>query len=209
MLKKAKTEHKIEKTSSVETINHKMLCSSLRSILESEDDEVPTLQQLLKSADIYLTHHDAVAECLPRPRNAELERRLGLLNARLENEKYEKLVRNMLPSGTGSGMRIDAGGSVENDIKIGKLAPQMSLGLNVLVTMATCFTAAYYVFKHSTGSEVVGLIAGVIGLIVAMIVEAVLLLTKLYTLDDTTRKQEQLKRRRLRPIAQQGPTSIE
>lgn len=70
-----------------------------------------------------------------------------------------------------------------------KLAPQMSLGFNVVVTMATCFVAGFFVFKASSGSDTVGMIGGIAGMIVAMGVEAVLLITRMYSIEHEAERQ--------------------
>lgn len=84
--------------------------------------------------------------------------------------------------------RVDVSNVEVEALRMSKLAPQMSLAFNVVVTMATCFVAGYFLLKNTSGSETAGLIGGVIGMIVAMGVEAVLLLTKMYTIDVAVEK---------------------
>lgn len=90
-----------------------------------------------------------------------------------------------------------AGSTAEVEaLRMAKIAPQMSLGVNVVVTMATCFVAGYFVVKNSTGNETYGLVGGVAGLIVAMAVEATLLVTRMYSIDAAVEKQVRKRQRR-------------
>lgn len=77
--------------------------------------------------------------------------------------------------------------------RLSRLAPQMSLGANVVISMATCFVAGYFVVRASTGSDSWALVGGIAGLIVAMGVEVVLVITRMYGIE---RMAEEEKRRR-------------
>lgn len=183
IIRSANVGAKTAKTLTVETISHKTLCRALRSISVKEC----SIRQILRPELIFLSHEDAVKQHIPPRRNAALEQRMKLLRARLENSQYASMVKDIVS-------QTEANNASVEDVRLRRLAPQMSLAFNVIVTMATCFTAAYYIFKNATGNRNIGLIAGVIGLIVAMIVEVVLLLTKLYSIDDNLRKHNKATR---------------
>lgn len=75
-------------------------------------------------------------------------------------------------------------------VRLSRLAPQLSLGANVIISMATCFVAGYFVVRASTGSESWALVGGIAGLIVAMGVEVVLLMTRLYAIERAAEKEK-------------------
>lgn len=77
--------------------------------------------------------------------------------------------------------------------RLSRLAPQLSLGANVVISMATCFVAGYFVVRASTGSESWALVGGIGGLIAAMGVEVVLVMTRMYAIERVAEKE---KRRR-------------
>lgn len=185
VLKSANAEKRITNASAVETISH----SSLRSAVKQSKETSPsskTFVQLLQGCELHLTHEEAVLVHNPPKRSEELDRRITALRCRLENQTYDRIVRDV--------SRTEANNVQLENIRMSKFAPQMSLGFNIVITMATCFTAAFFVFKASTGSQTVGLIAGVIAMMAAMLVEAILLLTKLYTIEDAVQRDD--KRRR-------------
>lgn len=180
------------KTEFLETISHtalrKAIQCSRKSSGNDSDDISASFTALIQATEIHLTHEDAVQVHIPKKRSEKLEARILELRRRLENDSYERMVRDVT--------RTEANNAQTENLRLKKLAPQMSLGFNVVVTMATCFTAAYFVFKNSSGSQTVGLIAGVAGMIVAMLVEVILLLSRLSSIDDAVRKERKDERKR-------------
>lgn len=200
LLEGTQSEPYVEITSTVSTISHTRLCSALYTQRLVLRKQTKSLKELLQETSIYPTHDDAVFQLIPPTRDPVLEERVVRLRRQLEDKQYAHMVRDV--------SRVNATNSVQTDnLRMNKLAPQMSLAFNVIITMATCFTAAYYVFRNSTGSKTYGLIAGVIALIIAMIVEIVLLLTKMYSIDDALRKKEKASNKVELPRSQSSTTS--
>lgn len=198
LVSNTKGESKVNKTSTVSTISHTQLLTALhtKNVKNCSKAGKTTLQRLLSNTEIYTTHENAVEKLIPKQRDPKLERRMCELRKRLENKQYANMVKDVSRVNASDNLQIE-------QLRMSKLAPQMSLGFNVIVTMATCFVAAYYVFKNSTGNVTVGLIAGVIAVIIAMIVEIILLMTKLYSIDNAVRKQKELQHRKDSPIIRQ------
>lgn len=176
--------HSLTVTEGVTTVPHGAILRALR-----KKNGSLSFRELMRETELYPSHADAVSALVPPKRNEELERRVQQLRACLENKQYERMVRDVARTSATDNAQLE-------NLRLSKLAPQLSLAFNVIVTMATCFVAAYFVFIHSTGSQAVALAAGVIALIAAMIVEVILLITKLYRIDDAVRRhneaQEQL-----------------
>lgn len=175
-------ERFIESNGPVKTISHSTLCDAVRR-LESPQ----SLRQVLGGTEIHLSSKDAVQANAPTARNPEVEARVDRLRAQLHDEQYAHMVRDVSRA-TGTNAEVDA-------LRMAKFAPQLSLGANVIVTMATCFVAGYFVMKNTSGSETMGLVGGVAGMIVAMGVEAILLVTKMYTIDNAVSAQVRLRER--------------
>lgn len=181
-LESAEATNKIQRSSTVETISHTDLAAALRAV-----SHAPTLHSLLQTSEIHTTHSAAVTKHLPPKRNPQLEARVSRLRARLQDAEYARMVRDVA--------RVDASNAEIEDARMGKFAPQMALGFNVVVTMATCFVAGYFVCKHTSGSDIFGLVGGVAGMIVAMGVEIVLVLTRMYRIDDAVSKHVKRRQR--------------
>lgn len=175
-------ERHVETTFAVSTVSHKVLCAALRAV-----EDAPSLQKLLSGAEIHLCHEDAVRAHVPPHRDPAVEARVERLRARLHDAQYSRMVRDVSRA-SGSNAEVES-------LRMAKFAPQFSLGLNVIVTMATCFVAGYFVMKNTSGSETIGLVGGVAGMIVAMGVEAVLLLTKMYTIDSAVSAESKKRER--------------
>lgn len=200
LLEGTQSEPYVETTSTVSTISHTRLCSALYTQRLVLHKPTKSLKELLQQTSIYPTHDDAVFQLIPPTRDPALDERIAHLRRRLEDKQYAHMVRDV--------SRVNATNTVQTDnLRMNKLAPQMSLAFNVIITMATCFTAAYYVFRNSTSSKTYGLIAGVIALIIAMIVEIVLLLTKMYSIDNALRKKEMASNKVEQPQSQSSTTS--
>lgn len=184
LLEKASLSESIDRGPYVETVAHGVLCLALKRLGGDT-----TLISLLRGTGIHLSHKDAVAAHAPPPRrNKELEKRLALLRAKAEEREYRRMV--------GDVASMSSSNAEQESQKLGRFAPQMSIGINVIVSMATCFAAGYFVARHAFDSQPVALVAGVIGMIVAMAVEATLVLTKLYTIENAAEKQERRRTKR-------------
>lgn len=176
VLSAAHSEGRIETTQGVSTICHTALSSALHHA-----SSTTSLSSLMSSSEIHLTHEDAVFAHRPPSRDPEVAARVSRLRARLEDADYARMTRDV--------SRVSASNAEVEAIRMSKIAPQMSLGVNVVVTMATCFVAGYFVVKNSTGNDTYGLVGGVAGLILALGVEATLLVTRIYSIDSAVEKQ--------------------
>lgn len=197
VLRASAAESAVDRGHYIDTVSHAVLARTLRSI----PADAPSLSSLLRASELHRTHADAVAAHAPPPRrDPKLEARVARLKARLEESEYAHMVRDVSRA-AGSNAELESR-------RMSKLAPQMSLGANVIVTMATCFVAGYFVFKNSSGSETVGLIGGIAGLIIAMAVEATLLVTRMYTLDDALDKQLRKRNRTASKGSEDAPPPV-
>lgn len=138
--------------------------------------------------ELHATHEAAAASAAgPPPRSLELEARLARLRAQNELAEYTRIVQDI---------RVPHINPAKSDAEsLARFGSQMSIGVNVIVTMATCFVAGYFVFRHSSGSEAMGLIGGLICMIAALIVEATLVITRLYSVERAASKQNAKERR--------------
>lgn len=131
----------------------------------------------LTGKEVHLCHADAAAAHAPPPtRDPELERRVAALRARAADSEYARMVRDVARGGG------DGGGAAASRA-LREATPHASLALNVVATMATCFAAAYFLVRASTGSRSLALGAGAVGLAIALAVEVTLILTRIYALD--------------------------
>lgn len=183
VLQDANANNVVRTTKHVESVSHKALATAIRG-----QRNAPSLSSLLSSTQLYLSHEHACKERIPHERNPQLQARVERLEARMKDAEYARIIRDVA--------RTDASNVEIEAARMSKFAPQMSLGFNVIVTMATCFTAGYFLFKHSTGTQTGGLIGGIVAMIIAMAVEILLVLTRMYTID-TAVDQHVKKRQRM------------
>lgn len=182
LLTQANLLHKLQTSLHINTISHKILLSALQANSSSK-----SLHSTLSKSEIHLSHAAAVSAHTPPPTNPQLTLRLAGLRARQQDAAYAEMVRD-----------VTRGATAEREsVRLGRLAPQLSLGANVIVTMATCFVAGYFVMKGTSGSESVGLVGGVTGMIVAMGVEAGLLVSKLYGIEKAAERGRKKREREI------------
>jgi hypothetical protein len=161
----------------VETVSH---VSIFKSIQASDTDS--SLASLVHGVELHATHREAaLAHTREKPRNPELAARLARIRIENENREYERMVKDVV--------RASSTNAEAETERLGRMGAQMSIGANVIITMITCFVAGYFVFKHSSGREAVGLTGGIASMIVAMCVEAILVMTRMYTIHDAAEKQ--------------------
>jgi CBS domain-containing protein len=151
-----------------------------------------TLADLLRGAELHACHR-AAADALAGPsvRDPALDARIARFRAQSEDAQYARMVRDVARGTSG------LSNAEEESIRIGRFGAQASIGANVVVTMATCFAAGYFIFKHSSGSQAIGLIGGVVGMTGAMAVEATLVITRIYSIDAAAEKQKKKRIRRI------------
>lgn len=160
-----------------QSISHEYLVQALSTTGKT----TATLLSFARRSKVHRNHVDACkAHETPPRRSRELEERLAVLRMRHEEKQYADIIRGV------------AGSSMSNaeleSARLTRFGAQMSLGVNVVVTMATCFVAGYFVFKHSSGRQSVGLVGGVLCMIVAMAVEITLVITRMYAIDAALEK---------------------
>jgi hypothetical protein len=161
----------------------------------------PNLESSLRGLPLHTTHAAAATALAGPPRrDPALEARVARFLAQSEDAKYARMVRDVACGNSGLWK------AEEESIRIARFGAQASIGANVVVTMATCFAAGYFVFKHSSGSETVGLIGGVVGMTLAMAVETTLVITRIYSIESAAEMQ---RRRRIRkiPLASSAPVA--
>lgn len=169
------------------TVEHSVLLSAFHSRAKTE---WPDFQRLASGSTVHRTHDDACAAHAPPPkRNPELVARLAVLKAKADEKEYAAMVRDVAGSGATNAQMEYA--------RLGRIGAQMSIGANVIVTMITCFVAGYFVFKHSSGRESIGLAGGIAGLIIAMAVEATLVITRMYSIETAADKEFNRRNREL------------
>lgn len=183
ILASANLSHLVRTTADVSTVPHKALCDALRATAATL-----SLSSLLRDTNLHLSHADAVALHAPPKRDAQVAARVARLRARLDDAAYAHMTRDVA--------RVAGSNAEVESLRMSKFAPQMSLGANVIVTMATCFTAGYFVAKNSTGSQTYGLVGGVVGLVVAMGVEVVLLMTRMHAVESEAERQRRRREKR-------------
>lgn len=76
---------------------------------------------------------------------------------------------------------------------MGRLMPQMAVGVNVIVSMATAFTAGYFVCWATWKDEAIALGGGIAALIVIMLVEICLFSIRMWGIGNAV---EKVKRKR-------------
>jgi Endoplasmic reticulum-based factor for assembly of V-ATPase len=170
-------------------VHHATLLVALRGTYPGE--EMQALRDILQRCKVYRNNEDAMsARSGPLVRSTELEARLSLLRAQIEEREYAAMVADVAATSSSSALTESA--------RLGNYGSQMSIGANVIVSMATCFVAGYFAFKHSSGSDSVGLAGGLVCMAIAMAVEATLVITRLYSIESAAEKE---KRSHLKYIA--------
>lgn len=161
-------------------IEHGVLLAAVRKG-RSNEDAMNLLRGIWKDCEFHRTVRSAREACSAPPvRSKELEKRLAILRAKNEEESYAKMVQDVSAQSLSTAQT--------ESLRIGRIGAQMSIGANVLVTMMTCFVTGYFAFKHSSGSEAVGLVGGLICMMVALGVEATLVITRMYSIDSAAEK---------------------
>lgn len=153
------------------------LVSHRRLAVVSNAAGVP-LRRLVSGAEMVLTDRVPVVET----RSKELDERLATLRRKLEERQYGEMVKDI--SGGKFGTE-DRGG--EMDMR--SMQNQMSVGMNVIVTMLTCFAAGYFLVSTYFSSKQYGLLGGLAGLIIGLGVEGTLVISRVYMLDDSEMKR--------------------
>lgn len=155
--------------------------ASLLEAVAASESPAESFLWLTRGSKIYGNHEDACAAHQPSPqRSSDLENRLAVLRIQSEEREYAAIVRG-ITAGNMSNAELESA-------RLGQFGAQMSLGVNVIVTMATCFVAGYFVFKHSSGRQSFGLVGGVVCMIIAMAVEVTLVITKMYSIEKALEK---------------------
>lgn len=161
------------------TIEHRILLAALRR--KSDEEAMAILRNVLQQGKVYRDISDAKkAHSRPRVRSKQLEKRLSLLRAKNEEREYAVMVQDVSAASLSAAQTESA--------RLGRYGAQMSIGANVLVTMITCFVAGYFAFKHSSGSQNAGLAGGMVCMIIAMAVEATLVITRMYSIESAAEK---------------------
>mmetsp|Transcript_5206 Transcript_5206/g.15568 ORF Transcript_5206/g.15568 Transcript_5206/m.15568 type:complete len:237 (-) Transcript_5206:647-1357(-) len=154
-------------------VRHRTLLAATRAVKTSFRDVVA-------GAELFLT--DRIEKKPERPK--ELDERLDKLRKALEEKQYREMVRDV-------GGRKYESEDETTDMNMRSVKNQMSVGLNVIVTMLTCFAAGYFLARNYFGSPQYGLYGGLAGLILGLGVEGTLVITRVYMIDENSRKHQQ------------------
>eukprot|EP00188_Purpureofilum_apyrenoidigerum_P001750 Plantae.Rhodophyta-Purpureofilum_apyrenoidigerum.ctg19941.p1 GENE.Plantae.Rhodophyta-Purpureofilum_apyrenoidigerum.ctg19941~~Plantae.Rhodophyta-Purpureofilum_apyrenoidigerum.ctg19941.p1 ORF type:complete len:239 (+),score=44.63 Plantae.Rhodophyta-Purpureofilum_apyrenoidigerum.ctg19941:303-1019(+) len=168
-------------------VQHRTLLAAVKAVKTSFKD-------VMERAELRLT--DRVEKKLERPK--ELDERLNLLRRALEEKQYRQMVRDV------GGQRYSSEDQGA-DMDMRSVKNQMSVGLNVIVTMLTCFAAGYFLARNYFGTQQHGLYGGLVGIIVGLGVEGTLVITRVYMIDENSRKQEQARARHVLNTVRQTP----
>lgn len=165
----------------VQTVAHRVLDDALK-----KTNSKRSLFELVAGAEAHLSHSQAAAVFrAPPQRSPEMEAHFARIRLANEEREYAKMVHDVAHKSSSN--------AEAESMRMGRLGAQMSIGANVIVAMATCFVAGYFVFKHSTGSETSGLIGGVACMIAIMAVEAILIIARMYSIETAAEKEAQNK----------------
>lgn len=161
-------------------IEHRVLLAAIRKG-RSNVDAMNMLRGIWQECEFHRTVRSAREACSAPPvRSKELEKRLAVIRAKNEEETYSRMVQDVSTQSLSTAQT--------ESLRLGRIGAQMSIGANVLVTMITCFVTGYFAFKHSSGSEAVGLVGGLICMMVALGVEATLVITRMYSIESAAEK---------------------
>lgn len=162
----------------------------------------------LKGKEVHFTHSDAVSSHAPPPkRNPQLEARMVKLRARLADREYAAMIRDVSGGGDGDGEHESISKMLRN------AAPASSIGFNLIATMGTCFTAAYFLTNAMTGNRSIALGMGAVGIAGALGIEATLVLTRLYRIEKAeeelaAKKRRQIDKRALHHVNNADDTAV-
>ncbi len=152
----------------------------------------------LVGREVHFSHEDAVAVYEPAPeRDPKVEARVEKLKARLADAEYARMVRDVARSSSGDEESISR--------MVRNAAPAASVGFNLLATMGTCFAIAYFLVKAATDNRSLALGAGAIGIAGALAVEAILVLLRLYRVDDA---ETRVRERRIRNVERRAIAAV-
>jgi len=92
-----------------------------------------------------------------------IQAKLAELRTRFANEEYEKMVRNVTETKNDRWAK--------DTRELSGFFSQLSVGLNIIVSMATTLTAGYWIGKHMTGKTTIGIVCGLVFMIVVLFAE--------------------------------------
>ncbi|KAK4524329.1 hypothetical protein GAYE_SCF03G2228 [Galdieria yellowstonensis] len=164
-----------------DTISHQNLYEITRL---APKDALPPFWSLVASSTWKLPPPKCPYDNYQRP--AILDKRLEALRERHERKQYRELIQD-LPSLAPSEPSTSA--------SFKSFREQLTLGLQVLTSMATGFVVGYYVAWKLTAKQTVALIWGLLTLIFAMFVDVILIITGMLAKDmliAKTNKKEKL-----------------
>eukprot|EP00291_Cryptomonas_curvata_P002553 CAMPEP_0172184328 /NCGR_PEP_ID=MMETSP1050-20130122/19510_1 /TAXON_ID=233186 /ORGANISM="Cryptomonas curvata, Strain CCAP979/52" /LENGTH=179 /DNA_ID=CAMNT_0012858105 /DNA_START=48 /DNA_END=583 /DNA_ORIENTATION=- len=161
-----------------EVLLHSSLTSEEKGLLENigttaKSYPMQVIELILKKHPSNMYLHELLAESSVEPppppperkRNPELVKRLDKIRTYLEDREYDEMVKDVRRG------EIDA----SNLGEMRSLSSQLGEGVNIIVAKATAFAVGFYASKALYGDDpVYNTIAGLVGLIVGLAVEACL-----------------------------------
>ncbi|KAL6075305.1 hypothetical protein QOT17_003710 [Balamuthia mandrillaris] len=123
----------------------------------------------------------------PPQRTKEQEEALQKVRNKLENQRYKKMVSNVASFEGDEHTHLVIMPSREEKKE---LRSQLSIGVNIVVSMATMFVAGFFTCRHGFGSVVAGVIGGVALATIIMIVEVWLFIIHQNKRDEKEKKKK-------------------
>lgn len=138
------------------------------------------------------------ADRVVRERDPVLARRLEKLEVARENEEYARMVRDITSQDV-SKEKVSA--------EIASFKASMSVGVNLLVSVATMFTAGWFVTKNATGAgptDVMPIIGGLAAAAATLLLETWLFVIRTSRVDTQASKRDTARQNALKRSAQES-----
>jgi len=138
------------------------------------------------------------AERAVRERDPALVKRLEKLDAARQNEEYARMVRDITNHGAAK---------EKLSTEIASFKASMGVGVNLLVSVATMFTAGWFVTKNSIGAgatDVLPIIGGLAAAAATLLLETWLFVIRTSRVDKEASKRDAVRQNALKRNAQQA-----
>lgn len=145
-------------------VSWRFLASIVQQLRASSKEKQLWLHRVCLGSKLYLP------EVSKAPRSPELVKRLEKIQAKLDQQEYDRMVADIT---------VDERAAEERRKEIlPNYRLQMTFGAHVIVTMGAFYAMAYYASRLVGASEVWALLCGVLGLTFGMLLETILLITR-------------------------------
>jgi hypothetical protein len=151
------------------------------------------VHELMDGSTLLGTPGDRVA----RERDPKLVRRLQQLEVARENEEYARMVRDITSKDVAK---------EKQSTEIASFKASMGVGVNLLVSVATMFTAGWFVTKNATGAgptDVMPIIAGLASAAATLMLETWLFVIRTSRVDKEASKRQTVRQNALKRTGEQ------